>query len=588
MKRIICTFLLSLAAFSCSQPPEHQATDADRRLWHSYLERAELHPDSLRWLTDSALLLARTRGMSDTGCYRPFELRSLAERKAGRYNEARAWLDSMQFLAAEAGHEAVEARALNGIGQILLQSPEWMQAEVPLREALEMVDASDLTGEKPFVLFTWSSWLRRNGLQAAALDTLELAEKLFRAAGNRRFLGHVYQSKGEMQLDRKDTLSAEADIRTSLADFGAMGDTLYMSRSYRVLASIVLARYPDSALRYFNASIQADPTHQFPYSYLAGLMLFAQHHLEAGRPEKALPFLDSAVHFATSRQNHNAVWKAWLHLGVARLQQNDPDMSDSAFRKALAVSMGNGQFSEFKQSLAFWQEKFRKEGEQQVADRIGSWADPRRFVASGDIPVAQPKQVTELSPSRRAAIQKKQRIRMGIVAASVLLVLLGIWRFRFMRRNSAFTAYREQAEKLAAARTYRRDTIARAPQGSNSDGTQLVMDREKRILALEMLFEREKLHLDPNLNFSDVCDRLSEPEAPFRAVVKKMYDMEFEEWLEYIRVEAAIQVIMRGEDLKAVHSACGFADAVTFRKIFQKVTGLPPGRYKKWPKPPIR
>jgi methylphosphotriester-DNA--protein-cysteine methyltransferase len=116
----------------------------------------------------------------------------------------------------------------------------------------------------------------------------------------------------------------------------------------------------------------------------------------------------------------------------------------------------------------------------------------------------------------------------------------------------------------------------------------MVMDQEKRVMALEMLFEREKLHLDPNLNFSAVCDRLSEPEAPFRAVVKKMYDMEFEEWLQYARVEEAIQAIARGENLKMVHSMCGFADATGFRKIFQKITGLPPGLYMKWPKPPIR
>jgi methylphosphotriester-DNA--protein-cysteine methyltransferase len=588
MKRILRTYLLSLAVVSCSQPSEHQATDADRRLWQSYLERAALHPDSTILLADSALQLARTRGMSDTGTYLPLELKSLAERKAGRYSEARSWLDSIKFLAAEAGHDGVEARALNGIGDILLQTPDWMMAEAPLRDALELTETSGLTGEKPYILFTLSSWLRKNGNPTAAMDTLELAEQLFRAAGNRRFLGHVYLAKGAIDLDRRDSIQAEADLRTSLADYGAMGDTIYMSRSYRSLSAILLARYPDSALWYFNAAIQADPSHQFHNSYLAGLMLFAKHHMEAGRTEKAMPFLDSAVRFATSTKNHNATWKAWLQLGVARLQQNDPDMSDSAFLKALAVSMGNGQFSEFKQSLAFWQEKFKKQGELQDADRIGSWADPKRFVASGDIPVAQPKQVTEISPSRRAAIQKEQRMRMAIAASSLLLLLLGIWRIRVMRRNREFTAYREQAEKLAAARTYRRVTIARAPQDVNPDGTQMVMDQEKRVMALEMLFEREKLHLDPNLNFSAVCDRLSEPEAPFRAVVKKMYDMEFEEWLQYARVEEAIQAIARGENLKMVHSMCGFADATGFRKIFQKITGLPPGLYMKWPKPPIR
>lgn len=589
MNRPLRILLLSLVAFSCGQPDGRQASDAEWRQWQSYIERADTHADSTMILADSALIFARSHGMTDTGFYRPWELKSRYERKAENFREAKKWLDSVQLHAADADHLQVEARALNGIVLLLLQTPDWNIAEVPIRDALDLVEEANLTSEKPYALYAWATYLRKNNQPKAALDTLVVVEQLFRAAGNRTFLGHTYQMRGEILQDQNQLKEAEASYRTSLVDFASMGDTLYMSRAYRRLAGLLISKDADSALYYFKASVKADPKHQYSFSYFSGLMQIGQYHLDQGRADYAMPFLDSAVSFSSERNNPRGLWNAWLLKGVAYLQKNDTTLSDSAFRSALTISLDNGQFEEYTNVLAGWQNKFNKQQKTRYAGRLAMWSDPKKLYARKDFQAVQPKQVLELPASRKAAIQKRQRIRLAFGIGSFLLIILIGWRLMVRRRNNAFTIFRERAASLAAARSYRRDAIANAKSDTSSgDGTQLVMDRERRVLALEVLFENEKLHLDPDLSFSKVCDRLKETETAFRIIVKKMYDVEFEEWLTEYRIEEAIRHINEGASINTIHGLCGFKDAATFRKTFEKVTGLKPSSYLKWPKPAIR
>jgi AraC-like DNA-binding protein len=334
--------------------------------------------------------------------------------------------------------------------------------------------------------------------------------------------------------------------------------------------------------------VAADPTHRFVNVYLSGLMELGQYHLKERRPDSAIPMFDSAISFTSAKKNQSGLWNAWLLKGVAYLMESDTTLSDSAFLKSLTISLDNGQFNEFTSVLSEWQEKFSKLGLSKAAGRMANWSDPKRLSARKDFQPVQPKQVLELPASRKAAIQKRQRIKIAIGVGSFLLIVFVVWRLNFRRRNNAFTFYRERAAAMAAARSYRRDTLANAESNASADGSQLVMDRERRVLAMEALFGQEKLHLDPDLSFSTVCEHLKEAEPAFRTIVKKMYDVDFEEWLTEYRIEEAIFQINAGADLSTIHSSCGFRDAATFRKTFEKVTGLKPRSYLKWPKPPIR
>jgi AraC-like DNA-binding protein len=588
MNRTIRTTLLLLAAFSCSQPDENKASDADWRQWNSLIKRAERSKDSTSVLADSAIIFARSHGMSDTGLYRPWELKAQADRDAQKIQEAKSWLDSALLHASDAGHAAVEARILNATAQLLLQSPQWEMAEMPLRDAMEMADDDNLTAEKPYLLLSWASFLRRKGKASNVMDTLELAEQLFRNAGNRRFLGQVYQLRGEMQQGMRDPEGALSSFRASLIELAAIGDTIYMSRPYRRIAGLLLDKNPDSATYYFKASLETDPTHQFVFSYISGLTQFATFYLSAGNIDKAMPYIDSAIQFSTKRNNYSGAWNAWLCKGVAHLLQNDTTQFDSAMKNAVSIAMDNGMFIDFTGALKGWRIKFKKQGQPRFADKLALWADPQKIIARKDFEAAQPKQVAKLSETRRAAIQKSKRNRLALGIGSVVLILLVGWRINVRHRNNNFTLFRERAAALAAARTYRKNAIANADANASEDGTQLIIDRERRVLALEVLFETEKLYQQPDLSFSDVCTRLQEPEAAFRTIVKKMYDVEFETWLEEWRIEEATRQLNDGADLSTLHTTCGFRDAANFRKTFEKVTGLKPGSYLKWPKPPIR
>ena len=98
----------------------------------------------------------------------------------------------------------------------------------------------------------------------------------------------------------------------------------------------------------------------------------------------------------------------------------------------------------------------------------------------------------------------------------------------------------------------------------------------------------ENLHLQPDTNFSEICERLKEKEDSFRSIVADMYDVEFEYLLKELRIEEAVRLLRQGKKVSTLPSACGFASASEFRRTFRRITGVNPRRFLKMPMRPIR
>lgn len=589
MDRIILTLLLMLALAACSVNTGREASVDEWKQWQSYLDQAEAQPEQTQQFADSALIFARSHEMTDTGCYRPWELKARAARRESLTDEAVIWMDSVRLTAADRGHEPVEARALIAIGQLYMMTGEWQLAELPFRDALELTDDSGLDQEKSFALLAWSSFLRRSGKLIGAIDTLELAAGMFGKAGNLRFVGHSLHAQGEIYLDGKDTLKAESNFRAAITAFSAKPeDKTFASRTYGQLSALSLKRNTDSALFYFNAALAVDPTHQFPAAYFNNLMLLGNHYIRAQQPGSARPFIDSAIAFSKSRKNKQWESQGLIRKAIVFLQTGDKLMFDSMMRGAVFIAMEGNRLSEFEQELRGWQDLFKGTGQQNSATQLAAWADPKQFIRSGNIPVVQPQTIREIPASRRASIRKKQNMRLAIGLSAFLLVSVGIWRIVVYRRNNAFLTYRERSEKMAADRKYRRDVLADTNNNPASEANRLVLERECRVLAMEQLFEQERLHLQPDTNFTEVCKRLGENERSFRSVIADMYDADFEKLLDEWKVEEAIRQLREGTKVSAVSQSCGFRDEQTFRRTFRKITGVTPARFLKMPFRPIR
>jgi AraC-like DNA-binding protein len=588
IRRYLSMFIL-LVLSACSENKLQHASDAEWKQWHSYLDLADAQPDRVTQFADSALIFARSHGMTDTGCYRPWELKARAARKEGLTDEALAWLDSIRLAASDRGHEAVEVRALMAIGQTLLQLPDWQLAEGPFQDALDLVETSDLQSEKPYVLYAWSNILRRSGKLKGAMDTLAMATSLFQSAGNGQFIAHALYAMGEIQMDSRDTLAAASYFRAAVDKFNEREqDRIFSSRGYVQLSALTLKKNPDSALFYFNASVAVNPGHQFPYTHYKGLLLMGNHFVRQQRPGTAIPFLDSAIQFARVKSNKTWEWNARLGRAVASLQAGNRGMYDSMMRSSAMAAMEGNNINEFTTSLRDWQGFFKGIGQEKSAAMLNEWTDPSQFVSKGNIPVAQPKTIREMPASRRASIQKRRNIRLAIGTSAFVLVVLGVWRIIVYRRNLAFLSYRERSEKLAADRKYRRDVLADTNNSPASEANRLVLDRECRVLAMEQLFEQERLHLRPDASFPELCKRLGENERSFRSVLSDMYDAEFELLLDEWRVEEAIRLLREGAKGSAIAGSCGFSDEKTFKRTFRKITGVTPARFLKMPMRPIR
>ncbi len=589
MNRLFRTLLLSLIFYSCEQPAEQKAAYDDWQRLQSYLDKNGINTEGTGQSSDSTADLFLRPGTADSTALFPWSLMDDTSRQERLSQEQFSLLERVGWPSSNVSDEAAAVRSFTAIGQLLLESRDWRKSEIFLRDALKMADSFALESEKPFVLYTWAAFLRKAGRDSAAIDTLKLAAGMFGASADQRHTGLALEALGEIHLEQKDSIVAASYFRSALDLFKARDeDRMHAALPLYHMTALSLNRDKDSALFFFNESIKVDSTHQFPRVYLNGLILLGHHFIRLQQPETALPFLDSAIQFATDNNLRYLEWNARLRQGIAYLEKGDKPLFDSAMRSSLSVALASGDFSVFQLEVQGWLTFCEQNGLTRAASRMQSWVYPKKIMTDSRIKPTPSRKWTEYLDLVLHALNQREKMVLPVTISAVLLLLIFIWRLRVYRRNKSFLQYRERAQKLAADRSYRRDILAYSNEDSAADGNQLVIERERRVLAMERLFEMENLHLQPDTNFSEICERLKEKEDSFRSIVADMYDVEFEYLLKELRIEEAVRLLRQGKKVSTLPSACGFASASEFRRTFRRITGVNPRRFLKMPMRPIR
>lgn len=101
---------------------------------------------------------------------------------------------------------------------------------------------------------------------------------------------------------------------------------------------------------------------------------------------------------------------------------------------------------------------------------------------------------------------------------------------------------------------------------------------------IQTAFERDHLHLQPQLSLSQLADHLGAPAKAVSQHINQGFDQSFNEYVNRHRVETVMNRIQQGDaahfTLLALALDAGFNSKTSFNRLFKQYTSLSPSAYK--------
>jgi AraC-like DNA-binding protein len=97
--------------------------------------------------------------------------------------------------------------------------------------------------------------------------------------------------------------------------------------------------------------------------------------------------------------------------------------------------------------------------------------------------------------------------------------------------------------------------------------------------------DTQKLHLDPNFKSEDIAKELGISSRKLSQVIKITSGQTFTQFINRLRIDEATRLMERPHagplKIDAIAGMCGFSNRQHFRRVFEQVTGVTPGFFRK-------
>ena len=106
-------------------------------------------------------------------------------------------------------------------------------------------------------------------------------------------------------------------------------------------------------------------------------------------------------------------------------------------------------------------------------------------------------------------------------------------------------------------------------------------EEEASVSALDQMLEEIQKHFAENISLSELAEACHLSPARLSSLLKKRLGLTFSEYLASKRIQYAKE-LMKNENLStaAIAEMAGYMDYFYFTKVFKKIVGLPPGKYR--------
>ena len=170
---------------------------------------------------------------------------------------------------------------------------------------------------------------------------------------------------------------------------------------------------------------------------------------------------------------------------------------------------------------------------------------------------------------RHHTMIRRMAITICVMTSAFLSVSLILW---IAWRKIHSTRMKKQQAGLSPHHDLPAETALQAPEppAATTDTDHYLFKRIVRLI------QEEKLYLNPNLSRQDILNQLSINKTLFSRIMQKHLQMTLPEYLSYLRVQHAIQLMNEQPNFstQALAEESGFKNIRNFQRNFKSVTGM--------------
>lgn len=494
--------------------------------------------------------------------------------REGRFTTARSFSERSLALYRRHGSEKDVAAALDAVSRQLLR-----------------------TGDYP-------------GAQAMILEALHAYER----TGDSRRSAEAYHVIGNINADIGDVRKAMNSYRRSVDIFSKTGDTGRLATVYTNIGLLYRRSNPDSALYYYDMALRKTRDPAYRLQQVIAQFNRANIFFDRKQYDEARGIYDTVMRLCRQYQFIDGIPRVLSGYAAVSGAKNDHQASRAYLTQARRMADSMGQ-----SPLALWLRKeelnaaekhrdidsviFISKDIKRREDSI-SGTEKKALVAELELRYQVAGKEREIG-SLRGKLANRQWL---IALLAALIVALSALTMLYRRQRRVLTQRNRSYELMIARYQSERDRLLQPPMVVASDAQRTdaqevhpspdiaipEADNEAALLAAETLadyqrilalLQEDKLYTRSRLKAEDLADRVGMSARKLTAVLRAQGEDGFNALLNRFRIAEATRLMEDPEShilkLDTLAERCGFNSRQHFYRVFEQVTGVNPGYYRK-------
>lgn len=547
------------------------------------------YPDSTITLIDSAFSLIQNNGWEEDEIRVSLTLwKGIAISKLGNAQKALEQLNIAKLEASAIPDQYYTAKANYFIANFYSSLYQNEFSEPYLLEAIDFFDDNPSYEESGSVFQTLGKLRILQNDQENAQYNLQKAKEIF-----------------ELQRDTVKLIAVMGDLGYSYNKLNLFEKGLAINRaalqlinnssnpeSFDEELSNIAVNYktydPDSAVILYEKAMEYAAANSDSLSFIISKYNYSNVLMDLQKLEKARRILEEVEDFCIRNKVQIGLTMVMLGYGQNDAQTGNYARAIETYENALK-QMGQQGMSFFQmdiyESLFNWySETGRSEDAALVKSILDSLTYTRNAKKLADLHtfsnqamLAEKEAFDKLLLEKESAILNiRSKHQKTIFRAASLIVILAslFW--------SSILVIRRQRNVSAEVllHQYRAENLSEGESTPNK--SQLI----EEAYSLRLLFEKDKIYLDPNLTMAQLQERLNLSYTDLHNIISQEFGLTFSSVVNNYRVEAAKKLLadpkMANLTIEEIASKCGFGTRQGFYKAFQKTTGVRLGDFRKY------
>lgn len=490
---------------------------------------------------------------------------------------------------------------------------QWKWNEGSLRVAVPLLKRGVSIGDRHLtkeelapMLELLGQALIEQGEYVAAKEYLLKAGLIFDKMKDTVHMSTTLNSLGNMYAELGEKEAAMQAYRESLGLITAAGDSARMATVMGNIGVLIRPTNPDSALLYYNLASRLTRSPRFVGNRVLHIYNTGNLYYDRKDYRRALMQYDTVLTLCKENRIMHGLPRVYGAYGSVAIARRDfpaaerflteaVRLSDSLGQRQLSRLLMTEQLDLFEKSRDFDQYLAKTKAVNQLKDSLMN-IDKQSVMQELEMNFR-----LERTEEKIADLQTELRNRKWqLVFLGLLTISLAAMVFFYRRQKRALLArnrsYERLMEQYRVGRdgqsmqvshefipTEDRDEAAPLSQALEASG---LTDEFRQIhTELLRLFTQERVFTNPELRVEDLADRIGVSARKLSEVLKETEGLSFNQYLNRHRIAEATRIMETTESdlwkIETIGEQCGFNSRQYFQKVFEQVTGVTPGFYRK-------